>query len=313
MSQLKDKVENALNEARILVLGVQVLLGFQFQVVFEPGFEKLTPVARAAYLAGLGLLLLTLAGLMAPAAFHRLVVRGNVTPSLLRFTTHVADLCLLPFGLGLSLDFYGLTERLGGPRFGLLAAGLALALTLLFWYGWEWLDRARAPDPLERQNPMSEKLSGASAGTPLTEKVKQVMMEARIVLPGVQALLAFQFMTFFLDAFDKLSAVLKYAHLTGLILIGLSMVLLMTPAAYHRLVERGEDSERFHRLASRLLLAAMAFFALGMAVDVWVVVEKVSGSRPAGLWSAAATLVVFYGLWFGYTYLRRTRAGVDNA
>ena len=38
---MAEKVENALNETRILVLVVQVLIGFQFQSAFTKGFEKL--------------------------------------------------------------------------------------------------------------------------------------------------------------------------------------------------------------------------------------------------------------------------------
>jgi len=307
MAELKDKAETALNEARILVLGVQVLTGFQFQVVFEPGFDKLSDAARYLHLIGLAFLLLTLACLMSPAPFHRLVLHGNLAPTLLSYTTRAVGISLLPLSLSLTLDFYLATERLGGLRLGLLAAALALGLPVLFWYVWEWVDRSRLKSHVVRQEAMSHTSAAPAGGTPLAEKVKQVMTETRIVLPGVQALLAFQFMNFFLDAFEKLPVLLKYVHLCGLGLMGVSMVLLMTPAAYHRLVERGEDSERFHQLASRLLLAAMVFLALGMAADVWVVVEKVSQSRAAGLLGAGGALVLFYGVWFGYTWYRRSQ------
>jgi len=144
-----------------------------------------------------------------------------------------------------------------------------------------------------------------AGGTPLSDQIKRVLLEARIVLPGVQALLGFQLIIVYMDAFDRLAGLLKYAHLAGLACIGLSMVWLMTPAAYHRLVEHGEDSERFLRLSGRLLMLAMALLALVTAIDFWVVVEKVSHARSWGLVSAGAALVVFYGLWFGYTWYRR--------
>jgi hypothetical protein len=51
-----------------------------------------------------------------------------------------------------------------------------------------------------------------------------------------------------LEAFDKLPASSKYVHMLSLWLMGQSVILLMTPAAYHRIVDRGEDSERFHRV-----------------------------------------------------------------
>src|SRR2546423_1127583 len=46
VTDLGDKVENALNETRMLILGSQVLLGFQYQGVFQPGFQKLPPLAQ---------------------------------------------------------------------------------------------------------------------------------------------------------------------------------------------------------------------------------------------------------------------------
>ncbi len=57
MAKLKDKVENALNEARMLVLGAQVLVGFQFRSVFEPGFDKLPLPSQLLKMVGLGLML----------------------------------------------------------------------------------------------------------------------------------------------------------------------------------------------------------------------------------------------------------------
>ena len=155
--------------------------------------------------------------------------------------------------------------------------------------------------------------SAPLAGTLLAEKIKQVLTEARIVLPGVQALLAFQFMTFFISTFDQLPSLLKYTHLAALGLMAISMLLLMTPAAYHRVVLQGEDSERFHVLSARLLLGAMVFLAGGMALDLWVVVEKVSQSRAWGLASAGLALALFYGLWFGYTWYRRERRVLAEA
>jgi hypothetical protein len=35
---VKVKIRYALNEARILILGAQVLIGFQYRAVLEPGF-----------------------------------------------------------------------------------------------------------------------------------------------------------------------------------------------------------------------------------------------------------------------------------
>src|ERR1043165_6904451 len=58
MAQLKDKIKTTLDEGRMVILGAQVLLGFQFRSIFEKGFEKLPAHAQYVKLGGLGLMLL---------------------------------------------------------------------------------------------------------------------------------------------------------------------------------------------------------------------------------------------------------------
>ena len=60
MAELKDKIQNALDESRMLVLGSQVLLGFQFRSAFEPGFEKLSVTSQYLKMGALGLMLVAL-------------------------------------------------------------------------------------------------------------------------------------------------------------------------------------------------------------------------------------------------------------
>src|SRR5579864_4266432 len=71
-SDLEKKIQDALNESRILVLGVQVLLSFQYTSVLESAFVKLPLVAQRLELIALGLLLLTFGLLVSPAPYHLL-------------------------------------------------------------------------------------------------------------------------------------------------------------------------------------------------------------------------------------------------
>ena len=47
MVSAKDKVQKALSEVRTLVLGAQILLGFQYQALFLPRFEELPGYGKA--------------------------------------------------------------------------------------------------------------------------------------------------------------------------------------------------------------------------------------------------------------------------
>ena len=143
--------------------------------------------------------------------------------------------------------------------------------------------------------------------TPLKDRVEQVLTEARVVIPGVQALVGFQLGTMLMEGFDKLPQSSKYIHVVSLMLMGLCVILLMTPAAYHRIVERGEDTESFHDFASQLLLIVMIPLPLGICGDLFVVLRKVTGSVSISMGSALLMLMFFYGVWFGFPAYRRTQ------
>jgi DMSO reductase anchor subunit len=305
VAELKDKIQNALDEGRMLVLGSQVLLGFQYRSVFEPGFEQLSLSSQYLKVSALGLMLLALGLLLAPGSYHRIVTKGEDTNALHRFTTRVMDYALLPFAIALGLDVYVATKRTLGLTLALtLGAGTSL-LALFFWYGLEFKRRGeREPEIREEQQKMSkEKEEGAKT----KDKIKHVLTECRVVLPGAQALLGFQFVTTLMEAFEKLPASSKYVHLASLALVAVSIVLLMTPAAYHRIVERGEETEHFHRFAGRILIAAMVPLALGVSGDLFVVVRKVTESSTSAAISAIVSILFFYGLWFGFTLYKRSR------
>src|SRR5215510_4685700 len=79
MAKLKDKIENGLNEVRILILGGQVLIGASIRSFFESGFDHLSPATQIAQLCGLGVMLAGFGPLLLPAAFHRIVEKGAAT------------------------------------------------------------------------------------------------------------------------------------------------------------------------------------------------------------------------------------------
>jgi Family of unknown function (DUF6328) len=303
--KLNDKIKIALDESRILILGAEILLGFQFRAIFEKGFEELPPASQYLKLVGLGILLVAIGLIMLPSAYHRIVWRGNDSTDVHNFTTNVMDLALIPFLIALAIDFYDMSAKLLGRGGGIFAGIMTGATAMFFWFGLGVISRRRKWD---RDADRTEKRKrGHMQETELRDKVEQVLTESRVVLPGVQALMGFQLATMLIEGFDKLPASSKYVHLISLGLMGLTMILLMTPAAYHRIVEHGEDTEHFHEIASWLLLASMVPLPLGICGDLYVVIRKVTGSIPLAVVSAFVALLLFYGLWFGFTLYCKTK------
>lgn len=294
----------------MLVLGAQVLLGFLSRAAFEPGFEHLTRHAQYLIAVALGLMLVVVALLITPAAYHQIAEDGEDTNALDRFASKMMTVALLPFAIGLGLNLFVFVEKLKGTTYGIAAGLVAAGVALFFWWGWEMLARAgREPEITEAREMSKAQGDDEEKKTETKDKIKHVLTEARTVLPGAQALLGFQFVTILMESFDKLPASSKYVHLASLSCVALSIILLMTPAAYHRIVERGELTEHFYGVASRLLIAAMFPLALGINGSFFVVLRKVTNSVPFSLAAAAVGLLFFYGLWFGFTAYRRGRRG----
>ena len=312
MTRLKDKIKNALDESRMLILGAQILLGFQYRAALEKQFEFLPSSSQYLQLVALVILLGAIALIMAPGAYHRIVYQGEDHPDLHEFTTTVMDIALLPFIAALGIDLYVMLGRFVG---GWPAAGLAASVTVLavlLWYGIELLGRRRHWDK-EIRNKSEKGSEDQMPPTALRDKVEHVLTEARVVLPGAQALLGFQFITMLMEGFDKLPESSKYVHAISLLVMALTVVLLMAPAAYHRMVEHGENTEHFHRVASLLVVLAMIPLPLAIAGDFYVVMQKVTASAPLAIVASATILLFFYLLWFGFTAYRRAQITRERA
>ncbi len=301
MSKIENRIENALNETRTLILGAQVLLGIQFHAALEEGFGKLPETSRVLIFIDLALMLVATGLLVSPAAFHRIVEEGELSDRFHRFITAVTAAALFPFALGLGIVFAVAGREISTERGGLVSGVLAGIFALFFWYGLEFWRRSgeerMKKSGNERKNPDTE------------ERIKNVLTETRVVLPGAQALLGFQFVAVMKETFGKLPESAKWVHLAALSAIGVSTVFLMAPAAWHRIVEGGRDTERVEKVAGRFLLAALVFLGLGLSLDLYVVCLSSFHSRALALAAGAASLLFVFGLWFGYTGIVRAREG----
>ncbi|HZS43995.1 MAG TPA: DUF6328 family protein [Blastocatellia bacterium] len=304
MVSLKDKVQNALDEARMLILGAQVLVGFQFGVVLNQGFGKLSVVSQYLNVAALFLMLLAVALLMAPGTYHQIVEEGRDTKGLLRYSTELMKTALLPFALAFGIDVYIVIGKIAGELVQIVAGVITFIVAMFFWYGLEMI-RKYGESEHEHHSAKEKPENESNGKTELKDKIKQVLTEARVVLPGSQALLGFQFAAIVESGFDQLPASSKYVHVASLALVAISIILLMTPAAYHRIVEEGEDTEHFHRLATWVLIAAMIPLGMGICGDFFLVIRKVTGSVALALAGSITMLIFFYALWFGFTAYRR--------
>jgi hypothetical protein len=286
MASMKDKVRTVLSEVRMLVLGAQILLGFQYQALFRPGFDKLPGYAMALEAATFALILVAIACLIAPTPFHRLSQGGDPTKRQHRYAKSMLLAALVPFALAIGANVVIVMNLYLGGVAAMLLGIATTAVALFFWFGITLM---------QRKPPSDEKDEKAS----LKEKISELLTEARIILPGAQALLGFQFAAYLTESFEKLPPVSKSVHTGSLLCVALAMILLMTPAPYHRIVEDGDHTERFDRVGVRFVLAALVPLAFGLAGVFYVVLEKVTANPAIGLAGALCVVGGSLALWFG--------------
>ncbi len=153
-----------------------------------------------------------------------------------------------------------------------------------------------------------------ASSAPLEREANRVIEEARMVLPGIQALFGFQLVAVFNNRFETaLSPSEQTLHLAALVLVTLAIVLIMAPAAYHRQAEPGRVSRYFVDLASNLLTWALAPLLLGIVLDVYLVSHIILKNTGASITIAAALFLILVSVWFIFPRIKaRRRAGTRS-
>ena len=146
---------------------------------------------------------------------------------------------------------------------------------------------------------------GAESGQSVKDALQQTLDEARMVLPGVQALFGFQLIAVFSDGFEqRLGDAEQSLHLAAIVLVTIAIALVMTPAAYHRQVEPRRATDAFVVLASRLVSSAMLPLAAGLAIDVHLIAHVITGRAALAATIGVVVFALFVALWFAFPQWR---------
>jgi hypothetical protein len=149
----------------------------------------------------------------------------------------------------------------------------------------------------------------AESGESVKDALQQTLDEARMVLPGVQALFGFQLIAVFSDGFERrLGEVEQSLHLAAIVFVTIAIAIVMTPAAYHRQVEPRRATVSFLVLASRLVSGAMLPLAAGLSIDVYLIAWVITGGPALAAAIGAAVFLLFVALWFAFPQWRVARA-----
>jgi hypothetical protein len=296
-TSLQDKVSFALDENRMLMLGSQVLVGFEYQAFFERGYDQLPSYNQHLQVFNLFLILASAILLIAPTTYHRIVGADNDTDRLLAFTTNSVQWALHPLALALGISLFCCASTLTGISF---AAGCAFTISisaLLAWF----------IGPCLIRNRRKRKVPAMHYTTSLETRLRHVLTESRVMLPGAQALLGFQLITFYMEGYMRLPPTLQWVHLVSLLFITVAVIMLIAPAAFHRIADLGEATERSYQFASVMVLWAALPLGLGLSGELYLVLVKATQNLVMAAIGSLLVLFFSYSLWFGYAIYIRTR------
>jgi Family of unknown function (DUF6328) len=289
--KLQHALKLSLNGLMMQMLGAQVLFGFQFQGLFQDNFAALPPAGRSADAVGLGLMVVAIGLMIAVPCQHRIVEGGETTPRIYAAAAWYAQVALLPLAGGIGCDVFVATSGPFGSMLGAVFSIATFALAVLGWYALSiglrrrWSANARGV-PMQPEK------------TPLHTKIEQMLTEARVILPGAQALLGFQLIVMMTRAFDELPFEAKVVHLVALASLTLAIILLICPTAIHQIAFHGADDPRLHSAGSFLITIALLPLAVGISCDLWVALSLLFGEGMAALAGAVAAFALLTVLWF---------------
>jgi hypothetical protein len=142
------------------------------------------------------------------------------------------------------------------------------------------------------------------------ERVDRELIELlnglRVILPGVQVLLAFLLTVPFATGFPEVSEFERGLYFVTVLLTVGSIAALTMPAAYHRIRFREGDKERMLLLSNAFAIGGLALLALAMTGVVFLIADVLFGTAVAGS-VALAVAAILGGTWFAVPLGRKLR------
>jgi uncharacterized protein DUF6328 len=132
----------------------------------------------------------------------------------------------------------------------------------------------------------------------------ELLNELRVALPGVQVLFAFLLTVPFQQRFQRVGAFQREVYHSTLLLSALSIVLLITPAAQHRLLFRQEDKDRMLVRFNRYAIAGQLCLGAALTGALLLVTSYLFGTARAIATTGTAVALIL-GLWVVAPLARR--------
>jgi MFS family permease len=129
----------------------------------------------------------------------------------------------------------------------------------------------------------------------LRKRYAMLLQELRVVLPGVQVLMAFLLTAPFAQRFADLDDTGRRAYLVALVSALASTICLLTPTVFHRVADR--TARRVRLVWSvRLAVAGFILLAISLTAATWCITRLVFGATAATV-VALCAVAAFVMVW----------------
>jgi hypothetical protein len=154
-------------------------------------------------------------------------------------------------------------------------------------------------------------MSEESKAERLDRELMELLQGLRVVMPGVQVLLAFLLTVPFQQRFAQLPGSLRNAYFAAIACATLATVLLIAPSTHHRLLWRAREKEWLLRVGNQMALWGSVLLGASIVLALYVVTNLLFTSQQA-LLTAAAAAVAFAGIWYVLPLTRRASSSSSS-
>jgi hypothetical protein len=139
----------------------------------------------------------------------------------------------------------------------------------------------------------------------------ELLNELRVALPGVQFLFAFLLIVPFQQAAVRITEFQRDVYFVALLSAAVATVLLIAPAAQHRVLFRQSVKESLLRRSNRSAFAGLVVLAVAICSALLLVVD-VFFSRTQAWVTAGAVAVLLAWWWIAVPFWQRARSDQDD-
>jgi Kef-type K+ transport system membrane component KefB len=139
----------------------------------------------------------------------------------------------------------------------------------------------------------------------------ELLQELRVVLPGVQVLLAFLLTAPFQQRFAQLPGSQRNAFFAAIACATMATALLIAPSAHHRMRWRTGEKDRLLRIANREAIWGTVFLAAAVVLALYVITNVLFASWIAVV-TAVLAVAVFVWLWYALPLVGRSSPKQDD-